>query len=71
MCRKLAQGEEERRVIPAASIAVKSFLAEFLLLRIKSASLSDNGWQGKVGMLWQTECFGSASKKPLEETTSE
>ena len=52
MCGGLAQEEEERLIMPAASIAANG----------------KNSGLGRAGIVWRTECFGSVVKKPLEET---
>ena len=64
MCKGLAHGEEEGRIIPADSMAANSFLAD------SSFSASKSGGPGNMGTVWRTGCLVSVVKKPLEETTS-
>ena len=70
MCKGLAQGEEECRIIPVDAMAATSFLADSSFSATSRQALAKTGGPGKVRTVWQTECFGSVVKKTFEEITS-
>ena len=63
MCKGLAHGEEERRIIPADSMAANSFLADSSFSASRRRALAKTGGPGDVGTVWRTGCLGSVVKK--------
>ena len=70
ICKGLALGEEERRIIPADSMAANSFLADSSFSASSRQALAKTSGPGEVGTVWRTECLGFVVKKTLKEITS-
>ena len=71
MCSGEAQGEVERRIIPAFSIAWNSALAAANLTGSRRRALANTGGPGLVRIWWRTSWRGEETSKPSEESTSE
>ena len=70
MWRGEAQGDVERRMIPAFSMAENSALAAASLAGSKRRALANTGGPGLVMMWWRTLCRGGAAEKPSVDRTS-
>ena len=66
----LAQGEDDRRITPAASMAANSFLADSNFSASRRQAFANTGGPGTIGTLWRTWCLGLEELKPLAQTTS-
>ena len=66
----LAQGEDDWRLTPAASMAANSFLADSSFSASKRRAFANTGGPGTVGTVWRTWCLGLEELKPLADTTS-